>query len=56
MSSVSDVGGGGHRGCIQKFPEWVDNDNKYSLESNTLLVGKQHKVLWRQNSLDWLKK
>jgi hypothetical protein len=39
-------------GYIQKFPDWVDNEinnNKHWLRSNT-------KGLWRQNSLDWLKK
>jgi hypothetical protein len=42
------------RGCTQKFPDWIDNEiyaynNKHSVE-------KQHKRLWRQNSLDWLTK
>jgi hypothetical protein len=42
------------RGCIQKFPDWVDNEinnndnnnNKHSLRSNTK----------GQNSRDWLTK
>jgi hypothetical protein len=37
------------RGCDKKFPDWVDNEI-------TTLVEKQHKELWRQNSLDWLTK
>jgi hypothetical protein len=37
------------RRCIQKFPDWVDN------EITTTLVEKQHKGLWRQDPLAWLK-
>jgi hypothetical protein len=40
------------RGCIQKFPDWVDNENT-RLQQKTL-IERQHKVLWRQNSLDWV--
>jgi hypothetical protein len=40
------------RRCNHKFPDWVDN---ISLQQQTL-VEKQHKGLWRQNSLDWLTK
>jgi hypothetical protein len=36
------------RGYIQKFPNWVDKE--ISTTINT--VEKQHKGLWRQNSLD----
>jgi len=36
------------QGCIQKFLDWVDN------KTNTL-TEKQHRGLWQQNSLDWLK-
>jgi hypothetical protein len=41
------------RGYIQKFLDWVDNEinNKNNIHSE-----KQHKWLWRQNSLDWLAK
>jgi hypothetical protein len=41
------------RGCIQKFPYWVDNEinnnNKHSLGRNTKGYGGK-------KSLDWLKK
>jgi hypothetical protein len=40
------------RECIQKFPDWVDNE----INNNKTLVEKQHKELWRKNSLDWLTK
>jgi hypothetical protein len=36
---------------IQKFPDWVDNEI-----NNNKHFEKQHKGLWRQNSLDWLTK
>jgi hypothetical protein len=41
------------RGCIQKFPDWVDNEIN---NNNKKHVEKQHKGLWRQNSRDWLTK
>jgi hypothetical protein len=47
------------RACIQKFPDWVDNElnnNNNNNNNNKTLVKKQHKGLWRQNSLDWLTK
>jgi hypothetical protein len=37
------------RGCIQKSPDWVDN------EINSKFTEKKHKGLWLQNSLDWHK-
>jgi hypothetical protein len=40
------------RGCIRKFPDWVDNEinnNKHSLRSNTKGYGDK-------NLLDWLTK
>jgi len=40
--------------CIQKFPDWVDNEI-YAYNKKTL-VEKQREGLWRQNSLDWLTK
>jgi hypothetical protein len=39
------------RGCIQTFPDWVDNEIK--AYNNKHSVEKQYKGLWRQNSLDW---
>jgi hypothetical protein len=44
---------GNIRGNIQKFPDWVDKRNKQQQQQQTL-IQKQHKGLWRQNSLDWL--
>jgi hypothetical protein len=41
-------------GCIRKFPDWVYKEI-YAYKKKTL-VEKQHRRLWRQNSLDWLKK
>jgi hypothetical protein len=38
--------------CIQKFTDWVDNE----VTTTKTLNEKQHKGLWRQNSLDWLTK
>jgi hypothetical protein len=39
-------GGGGLRGCIQKFPDWIYEENyaynnKYSLRSNTKGYGSK---------------
>jgi hypothetical protein len=39
------------RGFIQKFRDWVDNEIN---DDNIKHFKKQHKGLWRQNSLDWL--
>jgi len=36
------------RGCIQKFPDWVDNET-----NNDKHAEKKHKGFWRQKSLDW---
>jgi len=44
---------GRHTRVIQKFPDWVIT--KYMLTTKTVFE-KQHKGLWRQNSLDWLAK
>jgi hypothetical protein len=43
------------RGCIQKFPDWVDNEinnnkNKHSLESNTKAYGGKTRQTDSQNS------
>jgi hypothetical protein len=53
-------------GCKQKFPDWVDNEinnnnkhnnnNNNNNNNNKNTVEKQHKGLWRQNSLEWLTK
>jgi hypothetical protein len=39
--------------CIQKFPDGVDDEVNKKQQT---LVEKQHKGLWRQNSIDWLTK
>jgi hypothetical protein len=41
------------RGCIQKFPDWLKEIYAYNKK---ILVEKQQKGLWRQNSLDGLTK
>jgi hypothetical protein len=39
------------RGCIQKFPDWVDNEITMNTRWEAI-----HKGSWWQNSVDWLTK
>jgi len=40
------------RGCIQRFPDWVDNE----ISNNNNTRWEATRRLWRQNLLYWLTK